>query len=288
MSLRALSVLVSVGLAASAASASVVTYSTGFEPAAFTPGNINGQSGWSQTNPNFVGNVDTAAARTGVHGFRRSNAFGQGSFSDQTLSPSLGVGVGEPTAVGATPGYNRFETSFWFRAVSSSVGDNSVIGIAPTDAGGSRMMSIALRNNAADGGVRVQAFGVTNSGPLPSASTFVTAVDTVVARDSWHRIDVSIDFIPGAGNDVVSFSLNGGPVTTFASWENYYRFDLEQSGPPNLNQLFAIDRLIFRSSGTVAGAQGFDIDDLSYSAVPAPGAAGLLGLGGLLAARRRR
>jgi MYXO-CTERM domain-containing protein len=281
--------VLALALAAGAASASTVSYSTGFEPTAFTPGNINGQAGWSQTNPAFVGNVDTAAARTGVHGFRRSNAFASGSFGDQTFSPGLGVGVGEPTAVGYTAGYNRFETSFWFRAASSTAGDGSVLGIAPTDAGGSRAMAINLFNSSADSGVRVRAFSAINAGPLGAPTTFPFYVDQVLARDAWHQIAIAIDFVPGPTNDVVTVSINGSVVGSGTTWEDYYRFSSEQSGAPNLNQLFAIDRMIFRSAGgSVPGAQGFDFDDLTYSAVPAPGAAALLGLGGLLAARRRR
>ena len=37
-----------------------------------------------------------------------------------------------------------------------------------------------------------------------------------------------------------------------------------------------------------AGAQGFHFDDLSYTAVPAPGAVALLAAAGMIASNRRR
>lgn len=271
-------------LALASAALASPSYSTGFEAPTFVLGNINAQNGWSQTGP-YTGVVTNADAFGGVNSFRRSNTFGLGSFGDQTFSPGVGVGVGESTAVGVTAGYNQMTVSMRFKPASSSA-DGSIIGFALTDNQGARMWSVNFRNVLGDGAAVVRAFGASNSGPLGTTTSFNAAPDVTVPFNQWSLITVTTTFLDGPNNDTASIVINGGTPFVISTWEDYYRYDNEQIGSGNV--LKAVDRFIFRTAVTVAGSEGYYFDDLSYSAIPTPGAVAVMGLGGLLAARRRR
>ena len=94
----------------------------------FAVASPNGQNGWQVTNPSFdVAVVDPSAAWNGAFGSRAlriSNAFTQGSFSDQLFSPSNTDEAGEASAhndgmsSGARQG--RFTSSFSFGSADPS------------------------------------------------------------------------------------------------------------------------------------------------------------------------
>src|SRR4029077_11039065 len=89
------------GLAALPTAAMADTSGTLFESPAFAPGDINGQHGWMNVGGYDAAIVANTGATAGVFGqqsLRISNAIASGSFGDQTFSPALTDGAGEPTS----------------------------------------------------------------------------------------------------------------------------------------------------------------------------------------------
>jgi hypothetical protein len=263
------------------ASASAQSYSTGFEN--MTNGSVDGQDGWQSTNPNQVQSVVDNVSHSGNKSWLRSSAFGQGTFGDQPQSASVGVFVGESGSTGFS-GYNSITSSIWFRAADTTGADGTTLGYSLTDTNGARMWSVTMQNTDA-GSLGLTAFDVD---PLtgPGTANFVGhSLGSSIDRSIWHNLTVNTTFLDGESNDTVQYFLDGNLVGTYGTWEQYYRYDPEQAG--NGNQLFGVDRMMFRSSSN-AGGQGFYFDDLAMNAVPEPCSMAVLGLGALALVRRRR
>ena len=116
---------------------------------------------------------------------------------------------------------------------------------------------------------RVTAMWV-NSGGLVNYWDGTTSVvsSTSVAYDAWNNLKITMDYV----TKKASFALNG---TTIASGVNF------SAGVSN----------IFGDSDMNLQGAGFDttfFDNYKVEAVPAPSALALIGLGGLVAGRRRR
>ena len=64
-----------------------------------------------------------------------------------------------------------------------------------------------------------------------------------------HTIRFWIKVNPGLDNDRVQVAIDGDPIgRCFTTWENYYRTNPEQAGPPNNAMPASINSLQFRSS----------------------------------------
>ena len=61
-------------------------------------------------------------------------------------------------------------------------------------------------------------------------------------------VQFSIDFKDGAANDTVKIYIDSKLVKTGTTWEDYYRYDPEQT--PQGNRVPTVDKLLFRESGT--------------------------------------
>lgn len=279
MSLKSIIALsATLGLGVSTASAS--TYSTDFE--SFTAGSINGQDGWTATNPAFAQGIVNVG---GAHGnvFLRANTYTSGSFGDQPMSPGV-TPVGEVGSVNYA-GNHLSTASFDFRAVNDGSNDGSQTSVTLTDAPGSRMWNVSLENGP--GGVSLTTYNIDPT--LVGGHVSFNPVTLATGLTGWHTLSVSSTFVNGSDNDQVNYYLDGNLVGSTGTWEEYYRLDTEQAG--NGNQLFASDRLLFRTGGAaVAGAAGFHFDNVSLAtAVPEPTGIALLGLGaGALLLQRRR
>ncbi len=241
-----------------------------FEPPAYTLGNINSQDGWSKTGP-YDSEVALIATfpwasryHFGTQALRISDAVSSGSFGDQTISPGLtqpaGEGVGQQS---------HFEASFKIGTTKPTEQVGLHLSVSPDDGNGSRMSY--LRFDDKPGGVHVFFDDVTNAGPLGTTSTFNEKKIAVLKRKEAHKIKFSIDFKEGPANDVVKIYIDGKLRTKGTTWEDYYRFDPEQSG--NGNKLFPTSKLIFLSRGSqnpLNVGQGYLIDKVRLSSSNPP------------------
>ncbi|MEX0918239.1 MAG: SipW-dependent-type signal peptide-containing protein [Candidatus Paceibacterota bacterium] len=235
------------------------TYGTGFEPATFSVGNIDGQDGWSKTGP-FDSEVVASPVIDGVQSLRISNSVTSGSFGDQTFTPELASGAGE-TGIGSE---NYFEAEFEIESATGAQQSGLALSVSPDDGNGSRMSYLSFADEA--GGIRVTFYDVTNAGPLPTVSSFDATDLGLLDYSSPHTIKFEMEFVDGPGNDIVRIYIDGSLAHTGTSWEDYYRYDPEQTG--NGNQLFSVDSVIFRAAGTAVPANagnGYIFDNVDLS-----------------------
>ncbi len=239
----------------------VADYATGFEPGeGFAPGNINGQSGWKKT-----GTYDAVVVNDPVianaQSLRISNAVTSGAFGDQTFAPDLANGAGE-TGIGDSE--NHFEAQFDIKSTQAAQQPGLILSVSPDDGNGARMSYLRFEDQA--DGIHVFFSEAQNAGPLPTATNFTSEDIATIDRTSAHTIKFVMDFVDGPGNDVVKIYVDGVLKKTGTSWENYYRFDPEQTGGGNL--LSEVDTLIFRAGGTAAPAtsgNGFLFDKVTLT-----------------------
>lgn len=235
-----------------------------FEAPAYVLGNINGQNGWMKTGAYDV-EVEAVADFANAAGFgfgdqalRVSNAVTSGAFGDQTFSPGLVDAAGESTA------NNHFEASF---SVGSTMGTQQpglFMSVSPDDGQGSRMSYVGFDDQA--DGIHVIFYDVTNAGPYPSVASFNQTDVVTLDRTSAHDVRFVMDFVDGPANDVVKLYIDGTLVHTGTSWEDYYRFDPEQTG--NGNVVPDVSKLLFRVGGTAAPANsgfGYLVDGVGLS-----------------------
>ncbi len=225
---------------------------TTFESPAYTAGNINSQNGWKNTGPydSAVALVSSFAAASG-YGFgaqslRISNAVTSQGFGDQTIAPGVTSPAGESTS------NKHFEATFSIGTTLATQQPGLALTVAPDDGTGSRMSNLQFVDQA--DGVHVIFTDVTDTVLLPKAATFNNVDIATLSRTTAHTIRFSIDFAPGAGNDVVRIYIDGVLKHTGTSWEDYYRFDPEQTG--NGNVVPKTSTLIFLARGTAAGTPG--------------------------------
>lgn len=224
----------------------------------FALGTVDGQNSWSSTGSFDQSVVENIYGYTsfGCQSLRLSNAVTSGSFGDQTFAAPVGDAAGE------TGTANHFEAQFDIAATQLDEQSGLAVSVSPDDGNGSRMSYLGFADEA--GGIRVTFYDVVNAGPLPTGSSFNPTDLGVLDRSTPHTIKFVIDFVDGPANDVVTIYIDGSLVHTGTTWEDYYRFDPEQSG--NGNVLFPIDTLIFRAAGTAApgtSGEGYLFDNLS-------------------------
>lgn len=270
--LRALILVVSAVLlfpsAAAADSLGLITFE---QSQGYVPGNIHGQpltndslpnGKWSKIGPYDVevAMVSTFTAASG-YGFgsqtlRLSNAVTSGSFGDQTFSPGLGDEAGESGAnnAGLSGGLRQphFDASFLIGTTQSGVQPGLRITVSPDRGDGARMSFLAFADQA--DGVHVSFSDVVNKGPVGAESNFRIVEIATISRDRSHLIQFSIDLKDGAANDTVKIYIDGKLVKTGSTWEDYYRYDTEQT--PQDNQVPTIDKLLFRMSPVAGAAPG--------------------------------
>jgi len=274
-------------LLAMPAAAGADTVGTIFERPAFTPGNLNGQGGWLNTggfDAAIVANSGPAAAAFGGQSLRISNARTSGSFGDQTFSPPLVDGAGEPTsAAGGQAGGERqphFDTTFRFMSATPGAEQPGLaVTVSPDSGSGGRMSFVRLRDTSA--GVAVDFVDVP-SAQLTGGHVDFREVQAAQGLDRAvpHSVRISMDFVPGANNDVVKVYVDDVLRVTGSSWENYYRNDVE-SGPSN--NVPVVDQLLLRVSSTAhpeLQGQGFLIDDVSTRSYSPGGTDGIDGVDG--------
>jgi hypothetical protein len=239
---------------------------------------LDGQHGWSNT-----GSYDAAIANVGGfpaasgYGFgttalRISDATTSGSFGDQPFSPGLANEAGETAADSGGPAIGtrqrHFEVTFQIGTTQAAVQPGLHMTMSPDRGDGGRMSY--LRFDDLSDGVHVYFDDVTDPGGLGTPADFNERVIATLSRTVSHTIRMTIDFNDGPNNDVVQVFVDGALVATGGSWEDYYRFDPEQT--PSGNRVPTVDKVLFRESGDphANGGQGYLIDNFGTTSSPTP------------------
>jgi hypothetical protein len=259
LGVAALGMLLGFAGAAAADSTGPITFES---TQGYVLGPINGQQGWSDT-----GSYDANVVSTPLYGFGQalqiSDAKTSGSFGDQTFSPGLTQPAGESART-------HFDASFQIGTTSSSQQVGSHLSVSPDNGSGGRMSYLRFEDQA--DGVHVFFDDVTDAGPAYyTPATFNESDIATLDRATAHTIRFSIDFKPGPANDVVHIYIDGVLEATGTTWEDYYRYDNEQSGSGA--PVPTTSSLLFRESGTAdpgnAGG-GFLVDNVALSSSMTP------------------
>lgn len=263
---------------------------TDFE--SFALGTVDGQGGWSATNPNWDEEVVDLG---GNKAWRVSNETTSGSFGDQPFAPSSGEIAGESgsthVASGNPASFNRYIASFDFWSVTGAAQPGLDITVSPDDGSGSRQSFISIEDNGA--GIDIDFYDSDANHPVsnPNGGFVLTTPVTGLSYTEVHNVRFDIQFVDGIdidgddgevhGNDIVDLYVNDVLVHTGTTWESYFWTTTEGQTPPSVR---AIDTLLFRLStnnGFVSNGGGFYIDNVSVQGVPEPGSIALLGLAGM-------
>lgn len=237
-----------------------------FESPTYTLGNINGQNGWMKTGSYDVEVANTSAFTNasgfgfGAQALRVSNSITSGAFGDQTFSPGLTNPANETSPT-------HFEASFSIGSTQAIQQPGLFLSVSPDDGTGGRM-SYAGFDDQADG-IHVIFYDVTDAGPYPTVANFNEHDVATLNRTSAHTVKFVIDLVPGPSNDIVKLYVDGNLVATGTTWENYYRYDPEQTG--NGNVVPSISKLLFRVGGTAAAGtagKGYLVDNVVLSSGP--------------------
>jgi len=192
-----------------------------------------------------------------------SDAVTSGSFGDQTFSPGLGDEAGETGAsnAGLSGGLRQphFDASFLIGTAIATQQAGLHMSVSPDRGDGARMSYLRFEDQG--DGVHVFFIDVVDKGPVGTVANFRESDVATLDRAHSHLIQFSIDFKDGAANDTVKIYIDSKLVKTGTTWEDYYRYDPEQT--PTGNQVPTVDKLLFRESGAANPADatnGFLID----------------------------
>jgi hypothetical protein len=263
--------LVGAPLSLSAPALATGTPVTDFE--AFSPGDLNGQDGWSSGHGSSFCPVYDVAVVPNTYGYpslgnqslRISNAIACGSYNDQTFSKSLPNEAGETSADTSTySGGTRqpfFEAQWDFASTVPGAEQPGLSVVASADRGDPARMSWLQMTDTPTG------LQLNFEDYQHSLSDFVlTPIATGLDRTVPHTVKLTIHFVEGPANDVVQIYLDDALIHTGTTWEDYYR---DWAGPvPH-----PVDSVMFRVAGTPAPAtsgKGFLIDNFSSYSGAAP------------------
>jgi hypothetical protein len=229
---------------------------------------------WSKTGPYDVQVVmvssyaDAAGYGFGSQALRLSDAVTSGSFGDQTFSPGLGDEAGESGAfnAGLSGGLRQphFDASFLLGTAMSTEQTGLHMSVSPDRGDGARMSYLRFEDQS--DGVHVFFIDAVDKGPVGTQANFRESDVATLSRDGSHLIQFSIDFKNGAANDTVKIYIDSKLVKTGSTWEDYYRYDPEQT--PQGNQVPTVDKLLFRESGDAHLANalnGFLVDRVTLA-----------------------
>ena len=283
--------LTCVGALVAPTAQAVVLSSTDFE--SFALGSVNGQGGWSVT-----GGYDQEVVNDGGNkAFRLSDAVTSGSFGDQTFAPRPGgTGMTSSNPTNSNPGffagqsstgatYNRYLLGFDFKSATQQNQDGAFLSVSADNGQGGRQTYLGITANGTN--LDLITYNVDTTG------NFVGPISLgLVAGSVWSHVDFVLDFGNGLNDDIVTIALNGTPVHTGTSWEQYYVIN-----QPLLHPLgVPVQTAIFMARATANPSHlggGFLFDNVQVEAtstVPEPVSLALLGIGltALGFSRRRR
>ena len=289
---------------------------TPFNFDSFNLGSVNGQGGWGgQTPPGIPINssLDQAVVTNNIYptfgcqSLRMSDAYTSDSFGDQIFSPSVANEAGETDALngGFSGGarQNHFVATFDIGSMlPNAVQPGMHMSVSPDRGDGARMSYLRFEDHSASDvytdpsvggeadadhpvgshytdGIHVYFDDVQGENVVYQAADFVETDIATLDRTKAHTITFDMTFLDGPSNDIVKVYIDGNLVHTGTSWENYYRFDTESQGYPDVdpslyNKSRTVDSLLFRESGDNDPANannGFLIDNVDLASSNIPG-----------------
>jgi hypothetical protein len=284
-------------------------------------GTVDGQNGWTTrdafTSATTVGkwdqqvmNVNDANGNRKV--FRMSNAITSGTYASQVFSAKSGQVAGESNAalwndrglVGSSPtplqygayaSSNTFYSKLAFRSATGAAQTGLALTLSPSAKQATvRMSYVQIADTGS--GFDLRFYETLGDGAFPTA---FTTIASGLSYAALHTLEIGMTFVDGLttggdgkvyGNDIVKIYLNGSLIHSGTSWESYYaKYEQITAGQRRIQ---AVDSMLFRVSGTAAtgtSGNGFYFEDFAIgnTIVPAPGAAALVAMAGLMARRRR-
>lgn len=242
---------------------------------------------WLPDNAATSGSIQAGVGLMGGNGLVVGNrGNGNDGVIDNIHSPQLNDRAGETGFNDA--GNDTFVSTYSFRTASTS--PVSGLGFKSESWGRDRTTWLGLTSDGA-GALSLDYSGTASNGGGVNAETFTdNFYSGALAWGQWYRVETTIHFVDGPNNDTVNVKLYDNTNAliwniTDTTWENYYRQDTEQG--PNGNLVTDVNSIGFQARGSFTGDAVY-VDGISYSSVPAPGAAAALGLVGLVGLRRRR
>ncbi len=248
---RFLAIAAGAVLCGSSAANAVVLYSTGFNSPTYTNGGLVAQDGWA------------AHSGAGTNAIQVTNALTNGIVSLTTSGEDVNHGF-----AGQTAGTSVYLTAEITLSAAQAAGDYF---IHMGDGGGTNLNARVYARSS--GGGFQMAMG-TGSG-TPTYGT------TVLAFGTTYTILARYDIIAGLANDTGALYIN--PADPFGVGDTPY------VAATTIGTDATTLAGVYLRQGTAANAATVSsIDNISVQVVPAPASLALLGLGGLIAARRRR
>lgn len=251
-------------VAAVGASASAVDlYTTSFEAPTFAVGMLNGQDGWAaSSSPASLFQVNGAAgfARTGSQFVFVNSANQSLGGSNWNFRPTIIAPVLPPNSTIRASVHTAVLNN-----TTAAVNRTTSSGIDLYDDVGGRLGAIRIRN---DGAISI----------LNSAGAVANTAAGAVTANAYNQVAVEADFALGRAR----FYVNGIELDTSALGATWANFSATGFGDADLYTI----RL--NTATTNSGGHTALFDDFSLQAIPTPSALSVLGLAGLIAARRRR
>lgn len=238
--------------AAGVAQAQTVLYSTNFNAPTYAAGALIGQDGWAITGTSVVSPITVNAA--GAVPLVTTGQDVNRPFTPAVLAPS---------------GNSFFLTADITLSAAQATGDYFIhIG----DGGNSNFFARVYARSTT-GGFQM-AMGT-------SSGTTGLIWGSTLNFGQTYRMVARYDIVAGANNDTGALFIN--PVDTYGVGDTAYVAALTIGADAST----PISSVNLRQ-GNAANAPTLVVDNVSVAFIPTPGAAALLGLGGLVAAKRRR
>lgn len=230
---------------------SQAAWTTSFEAPGFVAGSLEPQNGWTSTGVNLPWQtVTNANAHDGVQSVRAIN--------DATAAAGTNHLMFSPTV--PTPANTADVTSWWFYVSTPGGADYDFVGQAPSQAFLSWRVKLNFQGNI---------FVLDDEGE----GLVFSDTGAQFPIGGWFQLAVAMDPNANGGLGTVDYYLNGALIHSSATG-TVAGTAVEQFVTLNDN---------FQNPGEFA-----DLDQIGNTIVPAPGALALVGLGGLVAGRRRR
>lgn len=226
----------------------------------------NGEHGWTVYSPHDQGVVDLG----GSHGkvLRMSSDPSSGDFGGP-YSVALTKTAGESTT---TADRTSQTISFDFAPVSAAADDFSRLEVDIGNSASNDRNNFMVIETTADG-VRIAVAQPDINGDFGDSGTFPTDWTELASgldATAWHHIDLKVQYVDGANNDVIEVWVDGTMVGTTTTFENYH--DAVGGTHADNAQAYQTDKLIFRagnngqpSDGPDGQNQGFYFDNLTGS-----------------------